>query len=233
MKKHEALQEEYRLAEVKERRTTLMKRIGLWGGIVAGLFLMIYGLAQLGSQQTQPRTGFIQDPVDSSDWVKGNQLAKTTLIEYGDFECPGCAAAYPFTKQLESKYGNQVKFVYRHYPLSFHRRAELAALASEAAGKQGKFWEMHDKLFENQRAWTTTNNPEALFAEYAAALSLDVNQFTADLNNKVGKDKVARDIATGNRASVSATPSFYLNGELVNFYSYDELERAITEAIGQ
>ena len=211
-----------------------LKRVGIWTAVIGGLFLMVYGLAKLGAVQSQLPTGTIQDPVDSSDWVKGNLMAKNTLIEYGDFQCPGCASAAPFVNALEKTYDNQLRLVFRHFPLkSIHPNAAEAAFAAEAAGKQGKFWEMHDLLYANQFSWSGLSDPNVLFDNYATQLKLNLDQFINDRQSDVVKNKVERDSLTGERASVAATPSFYLNGQLVNYASYDDLERIIKQAIGQ
>lgn len=230
----EELEAHYRAEEKRQLRTTLFKRIGLWTAVIGGLFLLVYGLARLGSTPVNVATGVLADPVNpSTDWIKGSTLAKTTFVEYADFECPACGSIYPLLKKLQQKYGAQVQFVFRHYPLPQHRNADLASRTTEAAGKQGKFWEMHDKLFENQASWTDDSNTRATFTRYAQELSLNVDQFLADLDSAEVKKKIQDDITGGNRSGVQATPTFFLNGKQLANQSYEDLDRAIESALQQ
>ena len=150
------------------------------------------------------------------DQVYGKKDAKLVLFEYGDFQCPGCGGAYAEVKALKEEYKEQIAFVYRHFPLtSIHPNALAAATVAEAAGLQGKFWEMHDKLFENQNAWSNIdpNMRTDLFVGYAGNLGLDIEKFRADLSNRSITEKINRDRALGNKLGVSSTPTFYLNDQ--------------------
>lgn len=149
----------------------------------------------------------------SSDQTKGNKKSKIELIEYSDFQCPACSYYHPYLKQIVEEFSGQIRFAYRHFPLSQHQNAELAAKAAEAAGKQNKFWEMHDLLFENQSMWSASNKAGDIFAALAASLNLDVNKFNADINSQEIKDKVANDLQSGLSIGVNATPTFILNGQ--------------------
>lgn len=146
--------------------------------------------------------------VDDRDWVRGPADAPVTLLEYGDFECPFCGRAYWELKKLERMVGDQVRFVFRHFPLSqIHPHAMLAAEAAEAAGAQGKFWEMHETLFQNQ------HNLEAqALIGYASQLGLDVPRFNRDLQQHRHLPKVRRDFLEGVRSGVNGTPTFFING---------------------
>src|SRR3989338_2093696 len=107
-----------------------------------------------------------------NDWVKGNKEAKVTLIEYSDFQCPACGAYYPVVKQLNEEVGDKIVIAYRNFPLrQVHQNAQIAAQAAEAAGKQGKFWEIHDMLFENQKEWSSYVNAKEIFIKYAQSLN--------------------------------------------------------------
>lgn len=170
------------------------------------------------------------DAAASLDWTKGNKDAKAILIEYSDFQCPACAVYQPVVKQLIEEFGNQMIFAYRHFPLkSIHRNAELAAIASEAAGQQGKFWEMHDLIFEKQKEWSEARKSKAeeLFAEYAQSLGLDAARFKNDLDSGELKSKVNNDLISGEAAGVNATPTFFLNGRRVQPRSYEEFRQLI------
>jgi len=167
-----------------------------------------------------------------SDQVKGSTEASITIVEYSDFQCPACAAYYPIVKQLTSEYGDRVKFVYRHFPLSqIHANAERAAHAAEAAGIQGKFWEMHDMLFENQKVWAESSNPDELFIGYAVSLGIDQGVFEKALDSKEVKEKVTKDYLSGMRARINGTPTFFLNSKQIqNPRNYDEF-KALIEAL--
>lgn len=143
----------------------------------------------------------------------GSESASVTVVEFADFQCPACGAAHPVLKQLLSEYENDVMFVYRHFPLANHRNAKIAAYSAEAAGVQGKFWEMHDMLFENQAEWSESANPMEIFTEYATELELDTTQFAEDVKSDEIKDKVNNDQRDGTLVGVSATPTFFINGK--------------------
>lgn len=153
---------------------------------------------------------------DGKDQVYGNPDAKVIVIEYADFQCPGCASAYENVNEIKELYKDEVAFVFRHFPLtSIHPNALAASAVAEAAGKQGKFWEMHDILFANQTNWKDlrAENRGAIFAGYATELELNIDQFNSDLGSKTVSNKIAQDRAVGSKAGVSSTPTFFLNGE--------------------
>ncbi len=140
------------------------------------------------------------------------------LTEFGDFQCPGCAAYFPVLKQVKEKYGDQITFQFRHFPLeSIHKNARAAARAAEAAGKQSKFWEMHDMLFENQTAWQGASDPVSVFEGYARTIGIeDIDRFTEDLKSSTVNAIINADLAEGRDKGVSATPTFMLNGEILD-----------------
>lgn len=147
------------------------------------------------------------------DQVYGDKSSKVVLIEYGDFQCPGCAAAYPNLKQIKETYKDQIAFIFRNFPLTaIHPNALAASTAAEAAGLQGKFWEMHDKLYENQDAWGTIEASKRtdIFAGYASDIGIDVNQFKEDLGDPKIAAKISRDRALGQKLNVDSTPTIYL-----------------------
>src|SRR3972149_11078806 len=154
--------------------------------------------------------------VVSDDYIKGNKEASVTLVEYLDFECEACGAYYPLVKQLAEEFKTEVRFVNRYFPLPGHKNGLPGALAVEAAARQGKDWEMHDKLFEEQKKWG--EKPAAdpkIFEEYARQLGLNMDQFKKDVASKEVKDRVERDKNSGTRLGVSGTPSFFLNGDKI------------------
>jgi protein-disulfide isomerase len=147
-------------------------------------------------------------PVGKDDHVLGPADAPVTLVEYGDYECPACGAAYPMVKAIQKRLGAKLRFVFRNMPLNeIHPNAELAAEAAEAAGAQGKFWEMHDALYEHQDEF----GPE-LGRILARRLRLDMSRFEEDLVSRRFRDHVKRDFMGGVRSGVNGTPTFFVDG---------------------
>jgi protein-disulfide isomerase len=152
--------------------------------------------------------GQLTPPVSDRDHIAGSDDAPVTLVEYGDFECPYCGMAYPIVKTAQRELGDDLRFVFRHFPLSeAHPHARVAAQAAEAAGAQGKFWEMHDMLFEHQDAL----EPEDLVA-YAKALGIDTELFVRELEAGTYEKRVREDFRSGVRSGVNGTPTFFING---------------------
>jgi protein-disulfide isomerase len=155
-----------------------------------------------------------------ADHVTGLQNGKVTLIEYGDYQCPYCGNAYPQVKKITDDYASKITFVFRNYPLSsLHPNAKAGAAAAEAAGLQGKYWEMHDRLYTSQTDWSglSTDVRTNKFIDYAKSIGVkDLDKFKADMaDNNVGK-KIDFDLALGNKFGVTGTPTFELNGKKVD-----------------
>jgi protein-disulfide isomerase len=173
------------------------------------------------------------------DNVYGNKDAKVVLIEYGDFQCPGCAGAYPTLKSVKEKYKDTVAFVFRNFPIStIHPNARAAAAAAEAAGLNGKFWEMHDLLYENQDSWKDASGEDrtTLFEGYARQIGLDINTYRKTLESRQADiaKKINFDQTIARSVNVSGTPTLFINGKLLETDQYaDEaaLEKVITEAL--
>ncbi len=186
-------------------------------------------------------TNKIQSAADASggigDHLYGNKAAKVVLVEYGDFQCPGCGSAHPTVKALSEKYEDQMAFVFRNFPLtSIHPNARAAAAAAEAAGKQGKYWEVHNALFESQNEWSNASTSErgSLFAGYAEQAGLNKQSFSQTLNDQSAaiNKKINFDIALGRKINVSGTPTFYLNGMKLTdeqFNSPEAFEKALLD----
>ncbi|MCX8008970.1 MAG: DsbA family protein [Patescibacteria group bacterium] len=156
----------------------------------------------------------------------GNATASAYLVEFSDFQCPACAAYEPTVKQILEKHKDNLLFVYRHYPLPQHAFAEKAAAAAEAAGKQGKFWEMHNELF------TRYNNlSDQAIQDIATRLSLDKERFMKDLNSEEIQNIVRQDKQAGNALGVRSTPTFFLNGKKLNVMSPSSLLQAVENAL--
>jgi protein-disulfide isomerase len=148
-------------------------------------------------------------PVSSRDHILGADAAATTLVEYGDFQCPRSASAHRIVREIQQQLGGkQLRFVFRHFPRThLHPQAQQAAEATEAAAAQGKFWQMHDCLFENQHALDDGD-----LVECAVALGLDVCQFLKEMSADVHAQRVREDFDSGVQSGVKSTPSFFING---------------------
>ncbi|MBS3128381.1 DsbA family protein [Candidatus Woesearchaeota archaeon] len=156
----------------------------------------------------------LNPPTADDDAFKGNANAPVTIIEFSDFQCPFCKRFYEDTlPQLLKEYVDtgKAKFVYRDYPLDFHPQAQKAAEAAECAGDQGKFWEMHDKLFENQQSLSVENHKK-----WATELDLDTTKFNDCLDTGKNAEEVQKDLAEGSAAGVSGTPGFFVNNQIIS-----------------
>lgn len=149
-------------------------------------------------------------PMEERDHCFGTPRARRTLVEYGDYECPHCAHVFPIVKELQRELGDELCFAFRNYPLTrLHPHAEAAAEAAEAAGLQGKFWLMHDRLFEHP---STLSAPD--LHRHAVEISLDLHTYEKDLTTGAAALRVAEDVESGNEAGVGATPTFFVNGRM-------------------
>lgn len=171
----------------------------------------------------------LKPAVNDSDQQTGNKAANVTLVEFGDYQCTHCGHAHPLLKRLLSEMNNELHFVFRNFPLNeIHPAAMMAALAAEAAGKQGMFWEMHDLIFENQADLHGNK-----FVDFAVALGLDTKEFAADWKSESVMAKVENDFESGVRSGVNGTPYFFLNGSLLHTFdgSYESLKQAVQQAM--
>jgi protein-disulfide isomerase len=150
----------------------------------------------------------LKQPITSEDHAQGPERAEVTLVEYGDYECPYCGQAFPIVKQIQKQIGKGLRFVFRNFPLSqMHPHAEAAAEVAEFAGSQGKFWEMHDKLYEDQ-----TRLGEALYSSLCEELGLSATAMHQALKEGTFKARVRADFTGGVRSGVNGTPTFFING---------------------
>lgn len=160
----------------------------------------------------------MRTPLGTEDHAQGAPDAPLVLIEYGDYQCRLCGQAYPAVKALQERFGSELRFVFRNMPLSrTHPEAQLAAEAAEAAGAQGKFWEMHDALYENQHSL----GPE-LIRELARKIGLDMQRFEEDLAERRFRQRVRQDFLGGVRSGVNGTPTFFINGERYDGHADEE-----------
>lgn len=198
--------------------------------IVIGIIVLVLAGSVIYSQQAAKEANV---GISFASHVKGNSDASVTLVEYSDFQCPACAQAYPVVKDILEQYGEQLSFEYKHFPLiTIHPFALPAARAAEAAGQQGKFFEMHDKLFEGQSTWSASGNPQAFFIRYASDLGLDVDQFKRHLSASDISDKVMNEFREAQALGLTGTPSFFLNGTKMTFSSYQDFLSQIEAALG-
>ena len=167
--------------------------------------------------------------------VLGKKDAKVVIVEYGDYQCPGCSTAAPKAKAVAEKYKDNVALIFRNFPIAtIHPNARAAAAAAEAAALQGKFWEMHDLIYANQDAWSqaSTNDRTEIFLGYARQLGLKEEQFEEELSDARITKKINFDVAIARTQGVTGTPTFYINGELVESTNdADYLETAVKEAL--
>ena len=148
--------------------------------------------------------------------IRGNPDAPVTLEEFGDFQCPPCGKFSEFVEELLKEYNSRLRLVFRNFPLSGHEHAREAALAAEAAGLQGKFWEMHDTLYREQETWTKAPNVRELFESYAGTIGLDVAQFKKDMDGDKARERVDSDRALADFLGVKATPTLFINNRPVD-----------------
>jgi protein-disulfide isomerase len=196
------------------------------------LMAIIGGVIITSKKKNDPAT---TSTVQPSSHVIGVGTGNVTLTEYGDFECPSCARFHPILKEVKSFYGDQIKFQFKHFPLTeIHQNALLASRASEAAHMQGKFWEMHDKLFETQNIWKSISDPTSIFTNYAQELGLDTAKFTTDLKGSDVNDIIRADREEAKGLDLTGTPSFLINGQKIeNPDSLDGFKKAIDEALAK
>jgi protein-disulfide isomerase len=155
--------------------------------------------------------------------MRGDEKASVTVEEFGDFQCPPCATLAAILFRIEHDYGSKLRVIFREFPLPMHVHAQEAAWAAEAAGLQGRFWEMHDLLYRNQSAWTVAPRIQDTFKEYALTLGLDVERFVRDYSSDQVKERVTADHAQGEARGVTATPSLFINGHNIPPASANEL----------
>jgi len=148
---------------------------------------------------------------------RGPENAKVTLVEFGDYQCPSCKAFHPVVLEALARYPQDVRLEFHHYPLvSIHANSMAASLAVEAAGEQGKYWEMHDLLFERQEEWAKSPNPEPDFVALAQRLGLDPNAFMQAMRSPQLQDRVLQDVVRAQDSNVEAVPTFFIDGQKQN-----------------
>ena len=185
--------------------------------IVLGVGLVTLGSGAVLYRAKRPQVKNIPDSPsvatqkDASAHVRGKPDAPVTLEEFGDFQCPPCGQFAGFAEELLREYDSRLRVVFRNFPLPGHEHAREAALAAEAAGFQGKFWEMHDTLYKEQTAWSKAPNTRELFESYASTLGLNMDQFKKDMDSDKAKERVDSDHALGDSLGIKVTPTLFIN----------------------
>ena len=198
--------------------------------IVVACLIALFGIFAVTSNTNNTTNG---SKATLSNNVMGKNTKKVTLVEYGDFQCPACGQYHPIVKQLVSQYENDIQFQFRNFPLqTIHPNARASARAAEAAGKQGKYWEMHNMLYEKQSEWTESSNAKAIFQNYAKQLNLNSTKFDTDFASDDVNSIISADYNEGVKLGVNATPSFFVQGKKIqNPQTLDEFKKVIDDAI--
>lgn len=207
-------------------------------GIGAATILILIGGVFVMSKSAPTTKTPTSQKVDKAILIKkdsyavGNPKSKVAVVEFADFQCPACASAQPVAKRIIEDYTGKVYFQFRHYPLPQHRNAKLSAYVAEAAGVQGKFWEMHDMLYENQDEWGESNKPMEFFESYATKLKLDIEKLKEQIKKEDISKKIDRDIQDGGVAGVNSTPTFFVNGiQFRGVPQYADLQKLIDQEL--
>lgn len=204
--------------------------------LVAGLVFgaaIVYGIVQ-GGGKASPAEAAETVVRDDSHRLSTADDGKVTLVEFLDFECEACGAAYPFVEQLRQRYEGRVTFVARYYPIPSHRNALNAAYAVEAAARQDRFEDMYKRMFETQPEWGESQESKAdLFRTFAEDLGLDMDHYDADVASDAVKNRVQRDIDDGTKLGVSGTPTFFLNGQKMAPRNQEEFITTIEQALAE
>ncbi|NCS31979.1 DsbA family protein [bacterium] len=189
--------------------------IKLAAAVVIGSLVLIAGVVGLAALNDTPDVVDVVDAKGIDRPSKGNPDASIVIVEFSDFQCPACAQAFPTAKTFMETYGEQVNFVYRHFPITqSHPNALSAAYATEAAKQQGLFWEVHDWLFENQTSWATAEvNVDYWFAQFGEDLGFDEDQFKSDYVSDTVRNAVSTDRSDAQQFGVNSTPTFIINGK--------------------
>lgn len=209
--------------------------------IVGGVLLMSGGSsssplskAKVDSSILVPENAFKSSGYNEGAYLPANPEAKVTLVEFGDYECPACGIYAPYVKEILNEFSGSVTYVFRNYPLPQHKNALVSSYAVEAAGLQGKYWEMHDKVFSLQNEWSSLDDAAPVFVEYAKDLGLNTDKFVIDMNSQTVKDIVDRDLNAGNAVRLTETPTFYVNGRKVDLTGgANQLQEVIRQELSQ
>ncbi len=211
-------------------------------GILAAIVFVVFAVMNPGNDSSpEARTEKTKQPNAAQlaqlkqGQQKGDPKSKVIVTEFGDFQCPACSSV---EKELQTgvfpQYGSKINFVFKHFPLvDIHKNALSSAYASEAAGLQGKFWEMHDKLYAQQAEWSEIDDPQPKYEAYARGLGLDITKFKNDMKSNDVKARVEKDKKLAGELGLPGTPTFFVNGKIVEANSTQDITNAIQSALAQ
>ncbi len=201
--------------------------------ILAALVLIFFGVIIFTKQSKKNDSGSVNS--GGSNHIVGSSSSGVALVEFGDFQCPACASYHPILKEIKTKYAEQITFQFRHFPLvGNHQNAMAAHRAAEAAGKQDRFWEMHDMLYERQKTWEQSNNAAQIFEDYATELGINIDQYHQDIASSTINEIINADIKAAQAIGANSTPTFAINGRKINSPgSLEDFSKLIDEEIAK
>lgn len=201
--------------------------------VIGGAVWFALSVAGRQQQAAPPAAGAEQLVRADSHRLTTPAVEKAQLVEFLDFECPSCGSIHPVVEELKAEFGDRITFVHRHFPLSMHPNSGQAALAAEAAGQQGRYQQMANRLFETQSQWAGSQQSQApLFRSYAEELGLDLALYDAAVADQQTEERVLADIADGKALGVSGTPTFFLNGEKLVLSTKADFRQKLADAVG-
>lgn len=218
--------------------TNVKIAVGFTGAVIAiVLAFIIVAIVQAQSRPepvADPGTGLPSAVRDDSHRLSDPENSTVTFVEFLDFECEACGAAFPYIEELRAEYGDRVTFVMRYFPLPSHLNSRNAAVAVEAASRQGQLEAMYQRMFESQTEWGEKQESQApLFRTFAEELGLDMTQFDADIADPATMERVMSDFEDGRSLGVKSTPSIFINDEPVQLSSFDDIRLAIENALAE
>lgn len=203
------------------------KRFALWGGLLVAMAVVVFAMIRLAGDEPdtpQPNRAMANTnsaagngilEVRPNDWTKGNPDADVVVVKYSDFQCPACRFYASMDDRLSEELNEEVLFVYRHFPLRNFQYSNLAARYTEAAGRQGEFWKMHDLIYINQQRWSRSDDAEGIFRQFAESLELDMEQLDEDMEDPAVTERIESDYRDGQRLGVRAVPTIFINGDMI------------------
>lgn len=211
------------------------KRFLIIIAVLVVIFGGIFWFTKSNSSNNNGSGGQNSSQASGSNNFTGNNTTGVELVEFADYQCPACYQFHPVVKQLIEEYGDRVSFRFRNFPLvQLHPNAMIAARAAEAAGMQGKFWEMNDLLFTNQQNWASVSNPTNIFVQYAQQLGLDTTKFQEDMNSSATLAIINADVSAAQALGATGTPTFVLNGKKIDTpATYEAFTKLLDDAIAQ
>lgn len=230
------LKEQRRLERLEQATTPSQNNTMKWVviGVAGLLFFGLFGFLIFSAKEKNRQEALLPRTFDNVATVRGEASAPNTLTEFADLQCPGCKYYEPFVQKLLEEEKGKLKLVYKHFPLMGHKYAMIASLATEASGKQGKFWEMHDLLFEKQEELSGASNGRDQVIKYAESLDLNMDQFKKDISDKDLEAKINQNRDEGTKNGVNSTPTFFINGRMIQLSGdYNAFKQTIIEGYGK